>query len=224
MSTELCPALQQQFVDANGNPLAGGQLYSYAAGTIVPLATYTDFTGLTANTNPIILNSEGYAPVWIGNNSYKFALYDANNNLQFTVDNVMSIASQIAAITTTFQSVSISYVQFQTASLSNAVVAFTLPANSLLEYVAIKHSIAFAGTSITDVYAQVGPSGAYQNIISNFDVFQSVADQTFDNISPDYIGSFANPTLIYVNLTSVGANLSALSQGSLTIYYKYETL
>jgi hypothetical protein len=42
-----------QFFDNNGVPLAGGLLYSYAAGTTTPLATYTTSSGVTPNTNPI---------------------------------------------------------------------------------------------------------------------------------------------------------------------------
>ncbi len=224
MSAELAPLPQFFWPAITGAAGNGYQLFTYAAGTTTPLATYTDQTGLTPNTNPVILNASGFASVWIGNSSYKFALYDANSNLIWTQDNIQSIATQIAAITTTFQSVTMSYTQFQTAGLSKAVAAFTLPANSVLEYVAIKHSIAFAGASITAVSAQVGPSGNYTNIIGGFDVLQSVADQSFDNISTDYIGSFANPTSIYVNMVATGANLSALSQGSVTVYYKYETL
>lgn len=54
-----------QFFDNNGVPLAGGKIYTYAAGTTVPLATYTARDGLTANTNPIILDSAGRTPAQI---------------------------------------------------------------------------------------------------------------------------------------------------------------
>lgn len=55
-----------QFFDNNGNPLAGGKVYTYSAGTTTPLATYTDRTGSTPNTNPIVLDSAGRTPyqVW----------------------------------------------------------------------------------------------------------------------------------------------------------------
>ena len=66
MTTYLTPSPKMQFFDANGNPLAGGKLYSYASGTSTPLVTYTDSTGLSANTNPIILDSRGEANVWLG--------------------------------------------------------------------------------------------------------------------------------------------------------------
>jgi hypothetical protein len=77
-----------QFFDANGNPLVGGKLYTYAAGTTTPQATYTDYTGSTANTNPVIFNSRGEAAVWCGNSRYYMVLKDANDTLIWTADNV----------------------------------------------------------------------------------------------------------------------------------------
>jgi len=77
-----------QFFDANGNPLVGGKLYTYAAGTTTPQATYTSYTGATANTNPVIFNSRGEAAVWCGNSRYYMELKDANDTLIWTADNV----------------------------------------------------------------------------------------------------------------------------------------
>ena len=49
MTTTLSPAPKLQFFGADGLPLVGGKLYTYAAGTSTPLATYTDSTGATAS-------------------------------------------------------------------------------------------------------------------------------------------------------------------------------
>lgn len=86
----LSPLAKQQFFDANGNPLAGGKLYSYAAGTTTPLATYTNSSGFTPNTNPIILDSRGEANVWLGTNAYKFKLTTSTEVELWTVDNITS--------------------------------------------------------------------------------------------------------------------------------------
>ena len=51
-----------QFVDQNGKPLSGGLLFTYSGGTTTKTQTFTDSTGLTSNTNPIVLNSLGQAP------------------------------------------------------------------------------------------------------------------------------------------------------------------
>jgi hypothetical protein len=87
-TTSLAPTPKLQFFDANGAPLVGGKLYTYAAGSTTPLASYTDSTGNTANTNPIILDSRGEASVWLSGAIYKFALYDSTNVLIWTVDNI----------------------------------------------------------------------------------------------------------------------------------------
>ena len=88
MTTTLTPSPIMQFFDANGNPLVGGKLYTYASGTTTPQATYTDYTGATANTNPVIFNSRGEAAVWCGNSRYYMELKDANDTLIWTADNV----------------------------------------------------------------------------------------------------------------------------------------
>jgi hypothetical protein len=87
-TTSLSPTPKLQFFDLNGAPLSGGKLYTYVAGTTTPLASYTDFTGNIANTNPIILDSRGEANVWLGAAMYKFALYTSVGVLIWTVDNI----------------------------------------------------------------------------------------------------------------------------------------
>lgn len=87
----LVPWLTSQFFYPNGQPLAGGLLYSYEAGTSTPVATYTDSTGGTSNTNPVVANSRGEMSVWITNNvAYKFVLTDAAGNTIWTRDQVTS--------------------------------------------------------------------------------------------------------------------------------------
>lgn len=95
----LIPNIKQKFFDANGLPLNGGKLYSYAAGTTTPQATYTDASEATPNTNPIILNANGEADIWLRSLSYKFTLTDSADVELWTVDNVVLIS--LGAITTT---------------------------------------------------------------------------------------------------------------------------
>lgn len=87
-TTSLSPTPKLQFFDANGDPLSGGLLYTYEAGSTTPLASYTDSTGNIANTNPIVLDSRGEANVWLGSAIYKFALYTSVGVLIWTVDNI----------------------------------------------------------------------------------------------------------------------------------------
>lgn len=82
MSTmvNISPTPIQRFVDSNGNALAGGLLFTYQAGTTTKYPTYTDSTGNTPNTNPIVLNQRGEASIWlVPTQSYKFVLAPAND-------------------------------------------------------------------------------------------------------------------------------------------------
>jgi hypothetical protein len=85
-----------QFFTNTGSVLTGGKLYSYAAGTTTPLATYTTSTGNVARTNPIILDAAGRVPdsgeVWITLSSYKFVLKDSTDVLIATWDNIGAAA------------------------------------------------------------------------------------------------------------------------------------
>ena len=81
-----------QFFDNNGAPLSGGKLYTYAAGTTTPQATYTTSAGNVAHTNPVVLDSAGRVPsggeIWLTFAAYKFALYTSANVLIATYDNI----------------------------------------------------------------------------------------------------------------------------------------
>jgi hypothetical protein len=79
--------------DNNNNPLVGGQVWTYQAGTTTPAATYTDSTAGTANPNPVPLNARGEAAIWLlPTQAYKFVLEDANGNLIWTEDQITSPA------------------------------------------------------------------------------------------------------------------------------------
>jgi hypothetical protein len=87
----------QQFLDASGNPLAGGKIYFYTAGTTTPKATYSEATGTSANANPVILNSAGRATIFLQNSAYKIVAKDSSDVTQWTVDNVSPLASLTAS-------------------------------------------------------------------------------------------------------------------------------
>lgn len=88
MTVTLTPSPKMQFFTAAGVPLVGGKLYTYASGTTVPMATYSDNLGNNANTNPVILDSRGEAAVWLGPSKYTFVLKDADDTLIWTADGV----------------------------------------------------------------------------------------------------------------------------------------
>ena len=54
-----------QFFDDNGNPLAGGKVYTYEANTSTPKATYTTSEGTTENSNPVVLDVRGESSIFL---------------------------------------------------------------------------------------------------------------------------------------------------------------
>lgn len=90
MSATLSPVAKMQFFKADGEPLVGGLLYTYEAGTLTPKVTYVDSGGVQQNTNPVVMNSRGECNLWLApGGAYKFALHDALNTLIWTVDNIV---------------------------------------------------------------------------------------------------------------------------------------
>jgi hypothetical protein len=85
----ISPTPKLQFLDANGNPLSYGLLYTYAAGTTSPSVTYTSAAQTTANTNPIVLDVRGEANVWLSAGvAYKFLLQNSSGVQQYVVDQI----------------------------------------------------------------------------------------------------------------------------------------
>ena len=84
-----------QFFDNNGVILSGGKIYTYAAGTTTPQATYTSASGTTPHANPIVLDSAGRVPggeIWLTDGLvYKFVLETATSILLGTYDNITGI-------------------------------------------------------------------------------------------------------------------------------------
>lgn len=96
----LSPVPVQKFFDNNGRPLAGGQLFTYAAGTNDKIDTWKDAAGSALNTNPIELDFRGECRLWIDPTlAYKFVLArrgdtDPPGDPIWTVDNITAGPAQ----------------------------------------------------------------------------------------------------------------------------------
>lgn len=84
--------IQPQFNNSTGVPLGLGKLCSYAAGTTTPLATYSDRTLMTTNSNPMVLSAGGYPQqqIYLDAVAYKFVIRTAGS------DNTCSTGTVIA--------------------------------------------------------------------------------------------------------------------------------
>lgn len=80
-------ALWNGLRDNNGQPLAGGKVHTYVAGTNTPSALYTDAAKTTPATNPVVLDAHGRALVF-GDGSYKFVVMNSSDVTLYTIDNL----------------------------------------------------------------------------------------------------------------------------------------
>ena len=91
-----------QFLDNNGSPLSGGLLYTYQAGTALAANTYTSASGVTPNSNPVVLNAGGRVAgeIWLTQGqAYKFVLKTSTGVTLGTYDNVPG-ANDLTALNT----------------------------------------------------------------------------------------------------------------------------
>lgn len=92
---KLSPVFNSQIVDENGAPAVGWKIYAYVAGSSTPLDTYTNSTGATPQSNPIILNALGFPTMeqlWLqAGRSYKLQLTDENDVVKKTEDNISGV-------------------------------------------------------------------------------------------------------------------------------------
>jgi hypothetical protein len=101
MTVSLSPfyGVAGQLFNDNGDPLAGGTINTYLAGTTTNTSTYTTSAGNIAHTNPIVLDGAGRVPsgeIWLSSGiSYKFVVKDSAAALIGTFDNVQGINQNV---------------------------------------------------------------------------------------------------------------------------------
>ncbi len=78
----------------DGKPLAGGKVYTYSAGTTTSKATYTTMAGTVANPNPVILDQNGRAKIFLGDGSYRLQIKDSNDALIDDIDQISRYVTQ----------------------------------------------------------------------------------------------------------------------------------
>ena len=94
MASLFPPPKFQGFVQGTNTPLSGGKLYVYDAGTVTPATSYTDRDAGTPNANPVILDSNGLADVWLPVGSFKLVLKSSTDVTQYTVDDIAGGSDQ----------------------------------------------------------------------------------------------------------------------------------
>lgn len=149
----------QQFFDDSGNILTGGKLYSYAAGTNTPQATFTSASGATAHTNPIILNAAGRVAtgeIWLtAGLNYKFVLYTSTDVLIASYDNITGING--TGITS--NAVNVTYDPAGTGAVATTVQAKLRESVSVKDFGAVGNGVANDTAAIQAAINYVGSLG-----------------------------------------------------------------
>jgi hypothetical protein len=102
MGGVISPPIVFQGLSPGGQPLAGGRLSTFIAGTSTPQATFTDASLTVPNSNPVVLNASGQASVWLDPTlAYKYILKDAFGDVIDQADNVQGTLTE-ASLTQQF--------------------------------------------------------------------------------------------------------------------------
>ena len=200
-----------QFFDNNGVPLAGGLIYTYAAGTTTPTATYTSSTGSVANSNPIVLDSAGRTAneIWLtAGVSYKFIVQTSVGVQIGSYDNITGINDIYSIFSASTGSALIGFKQgnsagFYTGSVLRNVNLKLQEQVSVLDFmnltdVGTTNDVTYAfNAAINAAFTVYVPSGTYY--VSN------IALQAFTNI----IGENTFKVTIVVNTNNTAAFYNA---------------
>ena len=196
VSLSLLAGAGWQFFDDNGNPLSGGLLYTYEAGTATPLATYTDSNGNVANANPIVLDAAGRSAnqIWLNPAySYKFILKTSLGITVWTEDDVPGYGS----------SADVTFLQAGTGAVARTVQS------KLRDVVSVK-DFGAVGDGVADDTAEIQAAVDHAHALGG-GVVTFPSGTYMVNASGNLTG-IQMKSGVYINLT--GAKLKALGANS----------
>jgi hypothetical protein len=114
------------------------------------------------------------------------------------------------------------YTDFSDAGLFKSIALYTLPIGGIVQAVKTKHSVAFSGGGATTATIEVGLSGFEQKYGPAFNVFQAVANDTFQYCTVGMTENHTATTGILVTLRASVA-LNSLAAGSVTLWLLIST-
>jgi hypothetical protein len=146
MTATLLPNAKQQFLDTNGRPLAGGQVYFYIPNTSTFKSTWQDAGKTILNTNPVVLDSNGQAIIY-GEGQYRQVVYDVHGNLIWDkLTDSYALNSEFQSFVTSVESSSgsslIGFIQAGTGAVFRTVQAELRDAVKLEQFGAVGDGIA----------------------------------------------------------------------------------
>lgn len=207
-----------QLLDANGDPVAGGKVYTYEAGTTTLKDSYTDQLMSATNTNPIILDGAGRGDVWL-EGSYKIRADDASDVNIYTIDNVIGYdARDWTGLTATIADLN-----------STSTYAVLKSADYTIQGIDRGYTI-LCDTTSNDIVIDLPDAGIVNNkfkvIIkkvskdNNEVVFTVVSSQTIDNVDVTATSYKLSDYNDFIEIHSDGSNwklVASQSRGTLVI-------
>ena len=89
-SAEISPTFVRFQAVISGGVVAGGTVDTYETGTSTRKATFTDQGGLVENLNPVELDANGQADIWLtAAEQYRFVVSDSDGVVLATVDEII---------------------------------------------------------------------------------------------------------------------------------------
>jgi hypothetical protein len=146
-----------QFFNNDGTVLAGGKIYTYAAGTSTPKTTYTTSAGSIAHANPIVLDSAGRVPggeIWLTSGNYKFSVFTSASVLIGTYDNIPSQFNTDSSL--------VSYTPAGTGAVTTTVQAKLRQYVSVKDFGAVGNGVANDAAAIQAAIDSVAANGGGQ--------------------------------------------------------------
>lgn len=120
---------QLQFFDGNGNPLADGLVYTYISNTNTPKSTWTTAGESANHQNPVELDSQGRAAIWLSTDSeYRIKVYTAGgiatgSQVGPTLDNITGVGIQLSSFSELASDIDVN--GYSIISSSNGDINFT---------------------------------------------------------------------------------------------------
>lgn len=156
-----------QFFTDNGVPLAGGKLFTYAAGGTTLTATYTTSAGNVANSNPIILDSAGRTPaeVWLTEGTvYKLVLKTSTDTTIATWDNIPGI-NDLSSLSGSGGSASVGFINVGTGAVATTVQARLRQTVSVKDYGATGDGVTDDTSALNNARAYAASAAAAGNVV-----------------------------------------------------------
>jgi len=204
-----------QFPSATpGSATSGYKVNTYAAGTSTPLATYNSSTLASANANPVIMDANGQADIWLGNASYKFVGTDASNNVLWTTDNVTQ--ASVGSSGSEWVSFGLAPTFISATSFSLAITDLTASPYFIAIGTRIK-TVNSGGTVYSTVLTVAAGTVTVKNDSGSID--SGISSASYGLVGGANSSLFRKSLMAYVggsNVTMVNATQTALNSGGTT--------